>query len=186
MARPLRQRRAPLWFALSAALAGAVAPSGSAAAQSCEQTGTSSCTVNVTLRAPIPFTAALSASSSVTDLGVLTATTLVPGQSTGTRTDAGPTVQAQANFAWMLTMRAGSTTWSYSGSATAPSKSAADLSWRAGSGSFTPISTTGSTLLSGTAGAAATAVLSFRTTWSWTSNPPGSYALPLTLTLTAP
>jgi len=171
-------------------MATVIVASGSAAsrlpAQSCGQTSTGSCTVNVTLRAPIPFAAQISASASTTDIGQLTTADLIPGQATGAKEFTGPVITAQANFAWTLTIRAASASWTYSGTGS-PSKPASDLGWRLGtSGSYAAMTTSGATLISGALGESRSTPIYFRTTWRWTSEPPGSYELPLTLTLAAP
>jgi hypothetical protein len=172
-------------LAVLAAGAHAIAPSV-VGAQSCDQSQSGSCTVNVTLRAPIPFVAQISASSSTSDIGLLTASDLVPGQSSGTKTFSGPVVTAQANFAWSLTIRAANATWTYSG-AGAPAKPASDLAWRVGtSGAFDTMTTSGATLMSGSLGESLSVSVNFRTTWRWTTEPPGAYELPLTLTMAAP
>lgn len=160
--------------------------SSAAMAQSCNQSEDGRCTVNVTLQAPIPFTAQITSSTPTTDVGTLTASDLVPGQAVGTREFTGPTISARANFAWSLTIRAGSATWSYTGEGS-PTKSASDLAWRtAPTNAYTAASTTGATLLTGALGELRSTPLLFRTTWRWATEPPGSYALPLTLTLAAP
>lgn len=155
-------------------------------AQSCDQSQSGSCTVNVALSAPIPFVAQISTSSSTSDIGLLTAADLVLGQSEGSKTFSGPVVTAQANFAWSLTIRAANTTWTYSG-AGAPAKPATDLAWRIGNtGPFAAMTMTGATLISGALGESLSVSVNFRTTWRWASEPPGTYELPLTLTMAAP
>ena len=154
-------------------------------AQSCNASSeglSGGCSFNATLTAIIPFMARLSSSTSTTSLGVLDNAAL----SSGTTVTTGPTVSAVANFAWSVSVKAGAASWSYDGTASDPQKPAADLRWRIADGALTAISTTGAQVLSGAAGTSASATLTFSTLWPWLSSPPGTYTLPVTLTLTAP
>lgn len=154
-------------------------------AQSCNASSealSGSCSFNATLSAIIPFMARLSSSTSTTSLGVLDNAAL----SSGSTVTTGPTVSAVANFAWSVSVKAGAADWSFVGTVTDPHKSSEDLRWRIADGPLTAISTTGAQVISGAAGIAATATLTFSTLWPWSSSPPGTYTLPVTLTLTAP
>jgi len=160
-------------------------PSQRATAQSCNSSSEAAsgvCSFNATLSAIIPYMAQLSSSASTTSLGTLDQATLAAGSIV----TAGPTVTAVANFAWSVSIKAGATAWSYTGTTTDPQKAAADLRWRVGTGAYTALSTTGAQVSSGTAGSSSAVDLTFSTLWPWASSPPGAYTLPVTLTLTAP
>lgn len=157
------------------------------AAQSCTRTGSTSCTVSLTgTSVTFPWAAVLSASTAATTVASVTPSAL----NASTQTVAGPTITGRANFTYTLQIAAGSATWSYNGPAQNPSKPAAQLEWRATSGSatsFRAASTTASVLESSvTAGTLTSRALEFRIAWSWASTPPGAYSLPLVITLTAP
>jgi len=159
-----------------------------ASGQSCSVSGSSSCNVTVTLSAgAIPYAAQLTTTATTTSLGTISQTTLPAGTASSTIVTAGPTITANANAAYAVTIAAQSSTWSYTGTFTNPAKPAGHLEYRVGSaGSYTAITTTGASILSGTAATERSAALSFRTTWAWASAKPGTYSLPLTITLTTP
>jgi hypothetical protein len=177
-------RCARMLVVAATALLCACAP-GRVSAQSCNassETLAGSCSFNATLSAIIPFMARLSSSTSTTSLGVLDRAAL----SSGSMVTTGPTVSAVANFAWSVSVKAGAASWSYEGTVSDPQKPVADLRWRIADGVLTAMSTTGAQVISGTAGLSATATLTFSTLWPWSSSPPGTYTVPVTLTLTAP
>jgi hypothetical protein len=65
-------------------------------------------------------------------------------------------------------------------------KPAADAAWASGSGPFTPLSTTVTPIGTGTATSASLVNLSVRIAYAFQQDGPGSYTLPLVLTITAP
>jgi hypothetical protein len=161
------------------------------AAQACTRTGTSgtgsSCTVTLNgTSVTFPWAAVLSSSSVTTAVPSVTPTML----NSSSQTVAGPTITGRANFAYTIQIAAGSSTWSYTGPAQNPNKPAAQLQWRATSGTnttFRTASTTAAVLESSvTAGTSTSRALEFKITWSWATTPPGSYSLPLVVTLIAP
>jgi hypothetical protein len=93
----------------------------------------------------------------------------------------------QANGPWLLGISALNPTFT-----TVPAdgssivKPASDAAWADGSGVFTPLSTTVTTVTTGTATAGTLVTLSVRTAYLFQQDGPGSYSLPLVLTITAP
>lgn len=156
--------------------------------QSCSLAGSSSCNVVVSLSAgTVPYAARLTTTATTTSIGTLSQTTLPAGTASSTIVTSGPTITANANAAYAVTIAAQNSTWSYTGIFTNPAIAAGHLEWRVGStGSYTAITTTGASILSGTAATEKSAALSFRTTWAWATAKPGTYSLPLTITLTNP
>ena len=84
----------------------------------------------------------------------------------------------------------GDATFTATGSLARANKPVSDIRWsEVNSGVDTGLSTTAATITSGSAGAATGSnvkTLYWWTTLSWTGDPPGSYSMPITLTLTAP
>jgi hypothetical protein len=101
----------------------------------------------------------------------------------------GPVVSVSANKAYSITFT-NPTSFPTSPNA----KTAADVRWSVNgavgvcSASYTALSTSGATqlLASGAATALVQRQLCFRVKWLWASDPPGTYQMPLTFTLTAP
>jgi hypothetical protein len=65
-------------------------------------------------------------------------------------------------------------------------KPASDAAWALGSGAFTPLSTTVAAVTTGAASAGTFVTLSVRTAYVFQQDGPGTYTLPLVLTITAP
>lgn len=99
------------------------------------------------------------------------------------------TLSVRANRSWIITA-SGDATFTASGSLARTTKPVSDIRWSTvNSGSGTGLATTAATIASGNAGAASGTnikTLYWWTTLSWTGDPPGSYSMPITLTLTAP
>lgn len=149
---------------------------------------TTSCSVAVTFRLPQPTVISLALSSATTTIPALTAQVL----SAGSTVVAGPSLTVRANAPYRVTVQSATTTWSYTGAASNPLKPASDLSWGTTNAGPWVSSATSSTLWpTGTlttapATAGQTLSLFYRTLWTWTSTPPGSYSLPVNITLTSP
>lgn len=93
----------------------------------------------------------------------------------------------RANTGWTVSISATSTLWSATPAAARQNKPAADLQWgTATTGPFTDLSGSPVAIRAGTATAAATIPLYVRSRYAWTLDKPGSYSLPLQLTITAP
>lgn len=146
-----------------------------------------SCSVGVVLRLPRPNVASLSLSSATTALPTLTAASLNAGFLDGT----GPTVTVKANAPYRITIHAAQASWSYSGAAANPAKPAGDLLWSRDAGGPWMSSATSTTLWPAIGGVAPAASglqipLFYRAMWTWTGSPPGTYAIPVNITLTSP
>lgn len=98
-------------------------------------------------------------------------------------------VNVRANAAWNLTIAANAADWTYTGSA-AGVRAANTLQYSINSGAFAAISQTAATVATGAASNGQNVNVQFQATipadYSDPANRPGSYALGLTLTLTAP
>jgi hypothetical protein len=106
--------------------------------------------------------------------------------------DAGPTFTIKSNRSWTLNLKSGRALyWDFNGAA-GTTKPIADLTWSATNGSgYAAITTTDALLKSGgSATVTATAAVYFRTLYTGgladPSNAPGTYALPIVFTLSAP
>jgi hypothetical protein len=109
----------------------------------------------------------------------------------GFNATAGPTFTVSANAPWTLSVRASSALWTAAntspGAPARTTKPAADLKWStASNGTFTAMTTTDATLVSGAATASSATNLFFQTLYNWTLDTPGNYSLTVVLTLTAP
>lgn len=93
----------------------------------------------------------------------------------------------RANTGWSLTLAATSPLFTGTGPAARTDKPASDLQWSlTAAGPFTGLTTTGVGIATGTATAGQTVTLHLRALYAWTLDTPGSYSLPLQLTITAP
>ena len=109
----------------------------------------------------------------------------------GFNATAGPTFTVSANAPWTLSLRASSALWTAAntspGAPARTTKPAGDLKWStASNGTFTAMSTTDATMVSGAATPGSATNLFFETLYSWTLDTPGNYGLTVVLTLTAP
>jgi hypothetical protein len=96
-------------------------------------------------------------------------------------------VEVRANAGWQLRVSTTATVFTAAGGAR-PNKPAADLLWAPDPlpASFQPLSTTPGLLASGTATAATTITLHYRMLWSWALDSPGTYSIPVRLTVSSP
>ena len=150
-------------------------------AGNCNTTNTASVLVNALVK--------LDMSSATTSLTSPTADQVEVG---ATIADAGPSLTIKANRSWSLNVKTTNpTSWTYVGS-NGGNKPISDLTWsNAVNGTFAGISPSDALV---TSGAAATngqaAQIFFRTVWAagftQPSNAPGTYSLPVVLTLSAP
>jgi hypothetical protein len=103
----------------------------------------------------------------------------------------GPTLTVSANAPWTMQIRASTAFWAAvntsPGAPARTNKPAADLTWsKTSGGTFTPLTTTDVSLVTGTATAASATTLFFHTVYGWTVDTPGNYSLAIVLTLTSP
>lgn len=96
-------------------------------------------------------------------------------------------VNIRANLSWTLTLRSTAATWTGVGVQARANKPVGDLQWgTAVAGPFTDLTTANATIGTGAATGGAAVNLYLRTRYTWTLDTPGSYSLPLQLTITAP
>ena len=151
------------------------------------QTGCSgaSCVVEITM--PVSDVIRITASASTIDLGSPTLSDFTAGY----HDVIGPglTVAVKANRSFQVQLSGGGAAFGYAGPLADPLKPATDLKWATSQGglSGSPNDMTGTfALMNGTATASATTSLYFRTLWVITRDVPGTYSLPVALTLSAP
>lgn len=101
---------------------------------------------------------------------------------------AGPTLTVKSNAPWALSVRATQATWTESGATARVGKPSADfLVGSSPLGPFLALTTTPVTLASGAAGTSGTVLpLTFRVAYAWLLDTPGSYTIPIQLTITSP
>jgi hypothetical protein len=100
----------------------------------------------------------------------------------------GPVLTMKANSSWAVTLRATQPLWTASPAPARSDKPVGDLQWGlAAAGAFADLSTTAATIASGGAGTNGTPIpLHFRVKYAWLLDTPGSYSLPLQITVTSP
>jgi hypothetical protein len=107
--------------------------------------------------------------------------------------DAGTLVNAtvKSNKAWTLSIKGGAATWTGTGGASA-TKAVGDLHWStSGPGAGTALTTSNATLASGASGTTGGAsgqsfAIDYRILWSYSSDTPGTYTIPVIFTAAAP
>lgn len=176
-------RRSVKFLAVAALVAlPAVAQAQNVCAQqnSCSLQPTATLTIPTIVRMQVPSLAVTMNGATITDISGGTA--VVPG----TFGD----VNVRANAAWNLTLAANAANWTYTGSASDAARAAATLQYSVNTGAFASVSQTAATIATGAASNGQNVNVQFQATlpadYSDVANRPGSYALGLTLTLTAP
>lgn len=163
-------------------------PVGAGAQGSCTRNGNGSCRIgnNATYAITISVTRAirLEASSSIIALTAPGAAEFVAGFGQ----TAGPTLTVKSNAAYTIVIRTTQATWTASPAPARPNKPAGDLQWgTAVAGPFADFTTTAVTVASGAAATAGRVVpMFFRVKYSWLLDTPGSYTLPVQMTITSP
>ncbi len=100
--------------------------------------------------------------------------------------EAALTLRVDGNRSWVITA-SGPALWTSSGSLAWAAKPVGDLHWSTTSGpGGSPLSTTAATIASGSAGGALSTTIYWKAALAWSTDKPGSYSLPVTLTLTTP
>lgn len=96
------------------------------------------------------------------------------------------TLSVRGNRSWVVTA-SGPATWTGTGPVARSNKPVSDLRWSlTPTGNGTPLAVAPATVFSGAAGELVSTTIYWYTQLSWTGDPPGSYAIEVTLTLTAP
>jgi hypothetical protein len=178
-------RRTATFVAVAALIAlPAVAEAQLVCAQqsSCSLQPTATLTIPTIVRMQVPSLTVTMDGSTITDI------------SGGASVVAGPfgDVNVRANAAWNLTIAANAANWTYTplGGATGGVRAANTLQYSINSGAFAAMSQTAATVATGAASNGQNVNVQFQATipadYSDPANRPGSYALGLTLTLTAP
>jgi hypothetical protein len=103
----------------------------------------------------------------------------------------GPTLTVSANAPWTLHVRSTAAFWSATntspGAPARTTKPAGDLKWStASNGSFSALTTSDASLVTGAATASNATTLYFQTLYDWALDTPGNYSQTIVLTLTAP
>lgn len=98
----------------------------------------------------------------------------------------GHTAVVKANNAWQILISSGQALWTAGGGGRAD-KPRADLAWGlAVGGPFTTITGTPAQVTTGTATASTSVPIYYQVLWVWNLDIPGTYTLPVTLTISAP
>lgn len=143
---------------------------------SIDASGPTSCTAAHSLQADVNYVATLDLSTDVTQFTVTAADYSAPKHAFG------PGVAVSSNTVWSLSVASLTALWSGGDN----DKPSTDLEFSYNGGAFTQITTTPTTLASGGPGVFSSVPTDLQTTWSFTDDPPGTYALGLVFTLTAP
>jgi len=168
---------------LLAAFAATIAFARPAAAQNCTYTGTNgTCSVNVTTSLTINRLLRLT----ISDTSTAAPAPTEADYDLGYQQFAPLTATVKTNGTWSLGIRATAATWTGTGGARA-NKPVADLQRAiAVGGPYVAVTTTNTTITSGTAGAANLVTLFYRVLWAYTVDTPGTYRITVVYTLTAP
>ena len=100
----------------------------------------------------------------------------------------GPVLTMKSNIPWTVTLRATQPLWTASPAPARADKPVTDLQWGvAATGPFTDLSIAATTIATGAAGTNGTVIpLHFRVKYAWMLDSPGTYSIPLQLTVTSP
>lgn len=160
------------------------------AQSSCVLTGASlgaSCPVVVNVQFSVPHATSISLNKDTTSLGTPTQTAFTPNvAATTTPVVNGPVFSVTANFDFQVTLKSAAA-WTVSSGGYA-AKPISDLQWStASNGVFSAVSTSGQQVgATRSAGSTVPVSLFFQSTWRWAVDRPGTYSLPLVLTVVAP
>ncbi len=141
-----------------------------------------------TLNANVPTLVTLTLENAITNLGTITAAHYNSGQQIN-----GPLFEARANRTYSVSVASTNANFT-AGTGANAAKSAGDARWArvtAAAGcssatSYTAVSTTAALIYSGTAGTSPRQQLCFDIVWNYASDTPGSYELPLNVSVSAP
>lgn len=166
----------------------AIAPSGASAQGSCNYSGfggncvlgdNTTYAINLTITRAVRL--ALSASSIALDAP------MPDDYDAGFGQTVGPVLTVKANSSWSVSIRTTQSTWTASPAPARPNKPASELRWATSpAGPFTNFTTTAVTVRTGTASAGTAIPLHFRVAYAWLLDRPGTYSIPVQVTVTSP
>lgn len=173
---------------LAAILAIVAAAAPTQAQGSCTRTGRGRCNVGNSATYAITITITRAARLELSSATVALATPTANEFDAGFGQTTGPTLTVKANAAYTVSIRSTQATWTASPAPARANKPLADLRWsNAAAGPFTAMTTTATTLRTGAAATAGTAApIYFRVQYSWLLDTPGTYSLPIQITVTSP
>ncbi|MCX5760301.1 MAG: hypothetical protein NTW72_02150 [Gemmatimonadetes bacterium] len=97
------------------------------------------------------------------------------------------TLVVKGNRSWSVTAQGGLATFNATGTLAWSSKPVTDIKWATTSGAAgTSLTTTAVTVMTGNATASSSATLYWSSALSWTTDKPGTYSMPINITLTTP
>jgi hypothetical protein len=97
------------------------------------------------------------------------------------------TAKVKANRAWSLKISGATATWGASGAGARANKPVGDLAWSVSGGApFTALSNTAASIASAGGTSGTTSTVSYRTSWNYTLDTPGTYSMDVVFTATAP
>jgi hypothetical protein len=166
---------------------GALAPVGAGAQGSCEVNNQATCTAGGDAAHSITVTISVA-----TRLTVPATIVAVPGPTSanyevGFGTAVNVPVSVWANSGWAIALSTGTPLWSGTPGSARQDKPAADLQWGTTSiGPFTDASTTPVSVQTGAPIGGGVVPLFLRARFQWALDTPGSYEIPVQLTITAP
>lgn len=168
-------------------LATAASATAAAAQGNCNVNREGACQVGATaayaLTVTITSVVRLSLPNSAIALGTATPTEFTAGFSTPVEVP----LSIRANAGWAISIAAMSPVWSASPASAWQTKPVSDLGWGASPvGPFADMSGAPATIQSGGATGNTVIPLYLRTRYGWATDSPGSYSLPLQITITAP
>ncbi len=173
-----------LCFALAA---GVLVARPAAAQLTCTVSAIASCLVGGTAGAAINITISTVARVTLASSTVSMPAPTETSYNTGFGSPGSVGFEVRTNAAWTLVISSSSTLWGFSPPTARTDKPRADLQWGLVSGGpYTDVSGTLTTLASGAATNSSVQTLYLRSKYSWLLDKPGSYTIPVSITLTAP
>jgi hypothetical protein len=165
-----------------------LAPRGVPAQGTCTRNGQGTCMIgdDATHAIRITITQAIRLESSAVAVALVAPSGL--DYDAGFGLTVGPVLTMKANVSWTVTLRATQALWTASPAPARADKPVTDLQWGvAAAGPFTDLTTSATTIATGAAGTNGTSIpLHFRVKYAWLLDSPGTYSIPLQLTVTAP
>lgn len=168
----------------------ALMPTALRAQLSCSISGTAGkCSPNVSLSVPATITNPALLAFTVSPSTTLTATATVTDMDvvTGMSTGSVATITVQGNRTFSISVKGNSALWTATGVGAWASKPVSDLHWSlTPTGASTALSTTASTLMTGSPSSGTPVSVYFRPVVHWLTDTPGNYTMGITFTVTAP